>query len=146
MCEEVAAPRTRSQLADHLDAIGVRPDTYDLYGAHLDDGFVMDHRPEGWVVLYSERGSEFSAQLHRQEADACADLLAKVTANEHVFFQLVAGPAPVDEADKAFESWLSLRGMKCEDLSGTDWKYDDVPWVNGPYWRRYFVRTTAMRR
>jgi hypothetical protein len=143
--DELLAPQTRSQLADHLDAIGIRPDTYHLYGAHLNDAFVMDNRPEGWVVFYSERGGEFSVRVHRDEADACADLLVRVTADEHVFFELVAGPAPLDEADKAFEKWLSRQGVTRGDLSATDWKYEDVPSVEGPYWRRYFVRITAVR-
>jgi hypothetical protein len=80
------------------------------------------------------------------EADACADLLARVTAEEHVFFDLIAGPAPAAIADEAFDAWLDSRGVTREDLDPIDWKFDDVPWVRGPYWRGYFVRITAARR
>ena len=31
-------------LAEHLDAIGVRPGTYHRDGAHLDDAFVIDQK------------------------------------------------------------------------------------------------------
>jgi hypothetical protein len=142
---EVVVPQTRSQLAEHLDAIGVHSGTYHLYGSHVSEAFVMDQRSEGWVVFYSERGNESSLQSHRSEADACADLLARVTAEGHVFFELVAGPAPKDEADKAFDEWLKQRSLTRADIPSTDWKYDDVPWVEGPYWRRYFVRISAFR-
>ncbi|MCB0911793.1 MAG: hypothetical protein KDB60_09280 [Propionibacteriaceae bacterium] len=63
-----------------------------------------------------------------------------------VFFTLVAGPAPAAEADAAFDSWLTGRGTNRASLRADDWKSDDVPWVAGPLWRRYFVRTTAIRR
>ena len=106
----------------------------------------MDRRPEGWVVFYSERGGESSLRVHDDEASACADLLARVTGEEHVFFELVAGPAPADEADEAFGAWLRERGTSRESLAPTDWKCDDVPWVQGPYWRRYFMRITETRR
>lgn len=144
--DHVAEPETREALAAHLGALGVREDSYHLFGAHLDDAMVMDRRPEGWVVFYSERGGEFSLSVHEHEADACADLLARVTSEEHVFFDLVAGPAPAAIADEAFDAWLNSRGVTREGLDPTDWKFDDVPWFPGPYWRRYFVRITAARR
>jgi hypothetical protein len=121
------------------------PGEYHLYGAHLDDAMIMDHRPGGWVVFYSERGGEYSAHTHETEAEACADLLQRVTGNDHAFFQLVAGPAPASDADRAFDVWLRERGATRGLLAAEDWKYDDVPCVPGPYWRRYFVRITAAR-
>jgi len=140
-----AEPRTRDALADHLDALGVRTGTYHLFGAHLSEAYVMDRRPEGWVVFYSERGLESSLIVHGDEASACADLLGRLV-REDVFFDLVAGPAPADVADEAFDAWLRERGIRREDLAASDWKRDDVPWVEGPYWRRYFVRIAAIRR
>jgi hypothetical protein len=139
-------PESRAALAAHLEAIGVREGAYHLFGAHIQDATVMDRRPEGWAVFYSERGDEYSLTVHDEEAGACADLLARVTREEHVFFDLVAGPAPTDEADKSFDAWLEQRGIARENLDPTDWKYDDVPWAAGPYWRRYFMRITAVRR
>jgi hypothetical protein len=76
---------TREALAAHLEALGVRADCYHLYGAHLEDAFVMDRRPSGWVVFYSERGGEWSIATHDREGDACADLLARVTGDDHNF-------------------------------------------------------------
>jgi hypothetical protein len=57
--DHVAEPETREALSAHLGALGVREGSYHLF-AHLDDAMVMDRRPEGWVIFYSERGGEFS--------------------------------------------------------------------------------------
>lgn len=146
MTHDQGQPASRDELAVHLEALGVREGTYHLFGAHLDDAMVMDRRPEGWVVFYSERGREFTLAVHDHEASACVDLLQRVTGEEHVFFELVAGPAPADEADAAFDAWLAERGTSRESLASTDWKVDDAPWVPGPYWRRYFMRITEIRR
>jgi hypothetical protein len=62
------------------------------------------------------------------------------------FFDLVAGPAPAARAHAAFDAWLNSRRVAREDLDPADWKFDDVPWVPGLYWRRYFVQITAARR
>ena len=140
-----AIPRSRTSLANHLNELGVNENSYHLYGAHLEDAIVMDHRPEGWVVFYSERGGESSLRLHLTEAGACTDLLDRLTRDDHVFFTLVARPAPVSEAGAAFDSWLAGRGANRASLVANDWKFDDVPWVAGPLWRRYFVRRTAIR-
>ena len=139
-------PTSRAALAEHLDAVGVRQGTYHLFGAHLDDAMVMDRRLDGWVVFYSERGGESSLTVHHDEASACRALLGRLTSEDHVFFGLVAGPAPAADADEAFDAWLHRRGIHREDFAPTDWKSDDVPWVEGPYWRRYFVRVTTIRR
>ena len=84
MPEHAAEPETRDALAAYLDALGIRGGTYHLFGAHLEDAMVMDRRPEGWVVFYSEREGVFSLTVHDHEADACADLLARLTSTEHV--------------------------------------------------------------
>jgi hypothetical protein len=106
----------------------------------------MDQRPEGWVVFYSERGGECSLRAHSDEASACADMLNRLSNEPHVFFELVAGPAPAAEADAAFDDWLKQRGVTRGELTLTDWKADDVPLAPGPYWRRYFVRISTIRR
>jgi len=144
--DPLTQPGNRAELAATLDALGVREGTYHLYGAHLDDAIILDHRPEGWIVFYSERGSEDVLAVHRYEESACADLLRRVTADEHAFFQLVAGPAPTEDADAAFGAWLRERGIAAADLAPTEWKRDDVPWTEGPYWRRYSVRILTIRR
>ena len=117
-----------------------------MFGAHLDDAMVMDKRPQGWVVFYSERGGEYSLAAYESEADACAEILDRVTRDERVVFELVAGPAPAAEADEAFGAWLNRHGTTLRDIDASDWKTDEVPWAAGPYWRRYFVRITAARR
>jgi hypothetical protein len=140
------APDTREDLARYLDELGVNPANYHLFGAHVNDALVLDHRPQGWVVFYSERGGEDILATHPTESAACADLLTRVTSEDHVFFRLVAGPAPAHQADAEFTQWLHERGTNQDDLDPSDWKMDDVPWVPGPYWRRYFIRTLAARQ
>jgi hypothetical protein len=146
MTDDAVRPQSRDALAAQLEALGVREGTYHLYGAHFDDAMVMDERPEGWVVFYSERGGESSLKVHGDEASASADLFSRVCSETHVFFDLVAGPAPAAEADAAFDGWLKQRGVTRVNLDATDWKYDDVPWVPGANWRRYFVRITTIRQ
>ncbi len=145
MADSAAIPRTRTALANHLTELGVSENSYHLYGTYLDDAIVLDERPEGWVVFYSECGGESALKVHSTEAGACADLLDRVTRDDHVFFTLVAGPSPADEADAAFDSWLAGRGASRSSLLAGDWKFDDVPWVAGALWRRYFVTTTGIR-
>jgi hypothetical protein len=145
MADGAAIPRTRTALADHLAELGVSESSYHLYGTHVDDAIVLDERPDGWVVFYSERGGESALKVHSTEAEACADLLDRRTRDDHVFFTLVAGPSPTNEADAAFDSWLAIRGATRYSLLAGDWKSDDVPWVAGAAWRRYLVRTTAIR-
>ena len=65
MPEHVGDPQTRAALAAHLNALGVRENSYHLFGAHADDAIVMDNRPEGWVVFYCERGGEFELKCTR---------------------------------------------------------------------------------
>ncbi|NHA67851.1 hypothetical protein [Phycicoccus flavus] len=139
-------PSNREALAAHLDALGVRDGTYHLFGAHLDDAVVMDRRPHGWVVFFSERGGEHSLEVHRDEARACADLLSRLRREAHVVFDLVVGPAPAARADAMFDEWLRQRGVTRDDLLADDWTCDDVPWGQGSYQRRYFVRIAAIRR
>lgn len=146
MYEVVDPPRDRDELGRVLAEQGVAERAYSLWGAHLDDSVVMDHRGAGWVVFYSERGGEFSLREHPTEAEACADLLVRVLGNEHARFELVAGPAPADEADAAFGSWLASRGMSRAELAPGDYKVDEVPWAAGePSYRRYFVRIKRSR-
>lgn len=140
-------PRTRLALAAYLDALGVSPDRFSLYGrSDADDSYVLDKRPEGWVVFYAERGGKTPITVYENEADACADMLSRVSNDLYSLCHLIAGPAPKSEADEAFDDWLRGFGVTRDDLRPEDWLYDDVPWVEGPYWRRYFIRTTTARR
>jgi hypothetical protein len=76
--EPSAPPLTREALASVLGQAGVAPTTYHLYGAHINDAVILDHRAVGWVVFYSERGGEFSLRRHGTEDAACRDLLARL--------------------------------------------------------------------
>ena len=60
--------------------------------------------------------------MHDSEANACSDLLVRVTREDHVFFELVAGPAPAATADEEFDDWLRRRGVTRSDLNPADWK------------------------
>jgi CYTH domain-containing protein len=75
-------PLARSSLAVILDRAGIRQDAYHLFGAHISDAVVIDHRPEGWVVFHSGRGAESSLRLHHSEDAACRDLLARLGCTE----------------------------------------------------------------
>jgi hypothetical protein len=140
MFEYVGPPLTRETLAVLLAKNHVSERAYDLFGAHKHDALVLDLRPEGWIVFYSERGGEDILGRHATEADACLDLMSRLLPDQDNRFDLVAGPALPDEADTAFASWLEARQLTRADLAGDEIKTDDVPWVRGqPHYRRYFV-------
>ena len=146
MTSDGAIPRTRVALAERFHELGVAERTYSLYGSHRESAMVMDHRSHGWVVFYCERGSETDPRVHLTEAAACGDLFEEVVRDEHAFFTLVAGPAPAEEADAAFDAWLAERRANRGSLLAGDWKDDDAPWTaSGAWFRRYFVRITAIR-
>jgi hypothetical protein len=143
----VGPPLTRESLAVLLDRLGVQPSSYSLYGAHSPEAHVMDHRREGWVVFFTERGNESDLMKYMTEADACLALLNRVTSEDHNFFQLVAGPALPHVADTQFQAWLDKRSISRDRLAHGDWKTQDSPWVaNEPDYRRYWVRIAAARR
>jgi CYTH domain-containing protein len=73
---------TRDSLAGILHRAGIRPDAYHLFGAHANDAVVIDHRPEGWFVFYSEGGAQTSLRFHHSEDAACRDLLARLECTE----------------------------------------------------------------
>jgi hypothetical protein len=147
MFDYVGPPLTRARLSDLLDAEGVADRAYSLFGAHKEDAIVLDNRPAGWVVFYTERGSERQLRTHELEAEACLDLLSRVLKDQHNRFDLVAGPAPPAEADEAFRLWLRDHGIDRTELAEVDWKFQDSPWkVGEPDYRRYWIRITRARR
>ena len=147
MFDHLGPPLTRATLGDLLRAEGVADRAFSLFGAHQEDAIVLDNRPGGWVVFYAERGHELQLRTHLSEADACLDLLSRVLEDEHNRFDLVAGPAPPAEADRAFDLWLRDNGIERIDLAEGDWKFQDSPWRAGePDYRRYWIRITRARR
>lgn len=120
-------PLTRRSLERLLAAEGITETAYHLYGAHIDNAYVLDQRPD--------------------DADACLHLLEQVLRDERNRYELVAGPAPPAEADAAFEAWLQERGLTRIDLTDQDFHMDEVPWRRDePYYRRYFIRRKRFAR
>ena len=72
-------PLSREETAALLQSRGTPRDAFHLYGAHVDDAVVLDHRADGWVVFYSERGSESRLRRHATEDAACRDVLARLS-------------------------------------------------------------------
>ncbi|MDA8048148.1 MAG: hypothetical protein M0Z30_23415 [Actinomycetota bacterium] len=149
MFDYVGPQLTRARLADLLNAEGVADRAYSLFGAHKEEAIAIaiDNRPPGWVVFYTERGSERQLRTYDSEAEACLDLLSRVLGDEHNRFDLVAGPAPPAEADEAFRLWLQDHRIDRTELADVDWKVQDSPWKAGePDYRRYWIRITRARR
>ncbi len=99
-----------------------------------------------YVTRSSERRGESLLVVYPAESGTRSAVLGRVTADEHVFFDLVAGPAPREEADGRFDQWLAVRDVTRAGLDDAEWKMDEVPWVEGRRWRRCFVRVTTARR
>jgi hypothetical protein len=144
--EYVGPALTRHSLAELLDREGIHERAYNLFGAHKPEAIVMDQRTDGWVVFYTERGEESDLRRYPDEAAACLDLLERVWNVEHNRFDLVAGPAPREQADAHFAQWLRDHGLAHADLADADWTMQDSPWKAGePDYRRYWVRITRIR-
>lgn len=147
MHDYVGPPLDRQRLASVLTANGVSERAYHLYGAHQEDALVLDQRPQGWVIFYSERGGEDILSTHASEGEACLDLLNRLLDDPWNRFELVAGPALPAEADAEFAAWLHAHGLTQNDLGSEDLKWQDTPWKAGePYYRRYWIHSRHIRR
>jgi hypothetical protein len=62
-----------------LRRFGVDPQFYDLEGRAQDDAFVLRHEGDGWHVYFAERGIHRDEKVHQTEADACDDLLERIS-------------------------------------------------------------------
>lgn len=67
---------TRAALAEILDREGIPSDAYSLTGDRWTEEYVLDPRPEGWIVYYSERGLQSGLRVFDDENQACGYLLA----------------------------------------------------------------------
>ncbi|MDO8389177.1 MAG: TOBE domain-containing protein [Actinomycetota bacterium] len=134
----------RSELADILYREGIRPYSYSLNGGRQDDTHVIDRRPEGWVVYYSERGEESSHHHFATEDEACRHLLEILRSSPFNFFQLVAGPLQPEAADAAFHTFLAGNGLSPDDFGPEDLMIDHIPIRPYPQDRRYFIRATRL--
>ena len=61
----------RDSLRALLKREGIRDAAYCLDGGHPNDKVVLDERPQGWAVYYSERGEETALKSFASESQAC---------------------------------------------------------------------------
>lgn len=71
-------PLTREMLLSMILRAGKEPSTVSLYGSHGNEGLVIDHRPGGWVVFYTQRGGESDLTKHLSEHAACLNVLERL--------------------------------------------------------------------
>ena len=131
----------RQELTEILRREGINPDAYALDGGHDGERYVIDVRPGGWAVYYSERGLESGRRDFETEDEACRYLLALLRDDPTTHFHLVVGPLPPDEADAAFREWLNSAGLT--GIDDSDWKMDN-PTLTAGIVRRYWVRGTLL--
>jgi hypothetical protein len=133
----------RQELGDILHREGINPNTYALDGGHPSERYVLDIRPGGWAVYYSERGLESGRREFDSEDEACNYLLDKLRSDPTTHFHLVVGPLPEEEADRAFDAWKIAAGLT--GIDATDVKVDNPVFAEGQV-RRYWVRGTVLPR
>ncbi len=92
---------TREHTAALLQERGTPPAAFHLYGAHVDDAIVLDHRVGGWVVFYSERGGESTLLRHATEDAACRDLLDRLSMTARPIAEHPADEPPDEPAKDA---------------------------------------------
>ncbi|MFN0027373.1 MAG: hypothetical protein ACKV2O_09380 [Acidimicrobiales bacterium] len=131
----------RQELGEILRREGINPNAYALEGGHPSERYVIDLRPAGWVVYYSERGLETGRREFDTEAEACRYLLDLLRNDPTTHFHLVVGPLPADDADLAFASWQHDAGLM--DINAADVRVDNPVLADGPV-RRYWVRGTVL--
>lgn len=68
----------RAELATRLRSEQVRPDSYDLTAAGMDEAYVLRPTASGWEVFYAERGHETARETFTSESAACEHLLALI--------------------------------------------------------------------
>ena len=69
---------SRAILRTVLDLEGIPESVYSLDGGHPSEALVLDERPPGWAVYYSERGQETGLTLFDSESEACAYMLEQL--------------------------------------------------------------------
>ena len=131
----------RKELDDVLRREGIDPNAYALDGGHPSERYVIDGRPGGWAVYYSERGLESGRQDFATEDEACRYLLDLLRNDLTTHFHLVVGPLPAADADAAFELWKKAYGLT--NIDASDVQADNPVFNAGPV-RRYWVRGTLL--
>ena len=59
-----------------LDSEGIDPGAYSLDGGMPFETYVLERRPDCWLVYYSERGLRTAETRFESEDEACTHLLA----------------------------------------------------------------------
>jgi len=135
----------RAALRDLLEAEGVSTNAYRLDGRMEHDALTLERAGNGWCVYYSERGQRGSEWRFATEDEACTFLADALLSDAFNRFQSVAIGVP-SEADAAFEVWLAEHGISRHDLADDEIRIDSILYAAGIWYRRYFVRRTAIRR
>ena len=68
-------PMDTAVLRHLLDAEGIDPGAYSLDGGMPSETYVLERRPDGWLVYYSERGVRTAETRFESEDEACGHLL-----------------------------------------------------------------------
>ena len=95
----------RQQLGDILHREGINPNTYALDGGHPSERYVLDIRPGGWAVYYSERGLESERREFDSKDEACNYLLDKLRSDPTTHFISSSG-----HCQRIRPTALSMRG------------------------------------
>jgi hypothetical protein len=69
---------TRHDLRSILEALGIRPDAYDLDGRVCDECLCLERGIDGWVVFYAERGLRSNERHFDSEDAACRYLVDRL--------------------------------------------------------------------
>ena len=69
---------TVSQLKDIFEKNGVPSNYYSFDSRFGSDTYVLEHQSSGWLLFYTERGSNFEEQRFNNEDAACRAMFVKV--------------------------------------------------------------------
>ena len=67
-----------TELQKVFERENIRAHAYDLNGSNVGEQYVMELRPDGWSVYYSERGGKNDEMWFDTEAEACRELMQRV--------------------------------------------------------------------
>ena len=68
----------RTQLQQAFESENVDPRAYDFSGSNIGEQYVLEPRPGGWSVYYSERGGKNDETFFDTEDEACHELMNRV--------------------------------------------------------------------
>lgn len=68
----------RTQLQELFESENVDPHAYDFNGSNIGEQYVLELRPGGWSVYYTERGGKNDEVVFDTEDEACLELVGRV--------------------------------------------------------------------